>query len=805
MNLLKNLRFSWRRLLRNPWITLTVLLTLALGVGATTAIFTVDYATMLQPLPYPAPHQLVMVWSKIKGFHNVTSAGDFLDWKQNSRTFQSMAAWTEGVFNLARGDRPENVIGLYVTPGYYKVLGLSMFLGRGFLPQEGEPGQDQEVILTHGTWERLGSNRNILGTKINVDHVPRTVVGVLPAGVYDREESRLAVPLAFTPEQKGHDFHWLMVMGRLKPGVTLQQAQADMHGVTAQLAKEYPESDRGWGSYVEPLKHDFISKDEIKTLWMLLGAVGFVLLIACVNVANLLLARSMARQKEMAVRAALGAGAGAIFAQLLTESLMLAVAGGALGVGVGYAMLRGLVAVMPPGTLPSEATLTLNVPVLAFTLGATTLAGLLFGCIPAWAASRVDPAEAMKEGGRSGTGVGRNRLRRVLVVGEFALALTLLAGAGLAFHSFWNLAHVDTGVEIDHALTFQLIQPDSWPKEPAAMVAYYHRMLASIEAVPGVKSASVETGIPMEGPGFGMPFTIVGGPTYADPSQRPVSNFGMVSPEYFKTFGIRLLQGRAFTEDDTAASPRVAMVNEKFVQEFLKGKDPLRQQVEVKQLIPGMTKLGAPVAWQIVGVYHTVRSWLRGDRAEILVPFWQSPWASSGIGVRTAEAPGAMLHSIAAAVHRVDPMIALNHPQTMEEVHDTVLASDRFTLILYAVFAGIALLLAAVGIYGVMRYSVEQRAHEIAVRMALGATRGRVVRLIVTEGLILAGIGLGLGLIGAYFIGRAMQSSLYGVSAMDYRAFAAVGAVLMVAALAACGLPALRAASTEPMKVLRTE
>ena len=804
-NLLKNLRFSWRMLLRNPGITLTVLLTLALGVGANTAIFTVDYATMLQPLPYPQPNQLVMVWSRIEGYHNVVAAGDYLDWKRNNSTFAEMGAFTGGQFNLASAGKPQMVNGQYVAPGFFKMLGLPMFLGRGFLPAEGQPGNDQEVILAHSLWKRLGANRDIVGTTIKIDDLPHTVVGVLPPGVYDRERRDIYVPLAFTPDQVNHDFHWLLVMGRLKPGVTLKQAQADMNTVTAQVAKAYPKSDQGWGAYVEPLKNDFISKDEIKTLWLLLGAVGFVLLIACVNVANLLLARSMARQKEMAVRAALGAGAKTIFAQLLTESLMLAMAGGALGVGVGYAMLQGLIAVMPPGTLSSEAVLSLNIPILLFTLGATTLAGLLFGCIPAWVAARVDPGETLKEGGRAGSGVGRNRVRRSLVVGEFALALALLAGAGLAFHSFWNLAHVDLGVEIDHALTFDLVQPDSRSKEPAFLIAYYHRMLASIVAVPGVKAASVETGLPLEGSGFGMPFTIVGGPTYADPSKRPDAGFGMVTPDYFKTFGIRLLQGRTFTEDDTAASPRVAMVNEKFVQEFLKGKDPLREQVSVEQLVPGVTKLGPAVPWQIVGVYRNVRNGLRHERAEILVPFWQSPWTSAGIGVRTAEAPATMVHSIAAAVHRVDPMIALDHPQTMVEVHDEVLAGDRFTLILYATFAVIALLLAAVGIYGVMRYSVEQRSHEIAVRMALGATRGRVVRLIVLEGVVLAAIGLGVGLIGAYFIGRAMQSSLYGVSAMDYRAFAAVGAVLMIAALAACCLPALRAASTEPMKVLRTE
>jgi predicted permease len=804
-NLLRNLRFSLRMLLRNPGITLTVLLTLALGVGANTAIFTVDYATMLQPLPYPEPNQLVMVWSKIQTYHNSVSAGDYLDWKHENSTFAEMDAFTGGTFNLATAEQPEKVNGQYVAPGFFKMLGLPMFLGRGFLPEEGQPGRDGEVILTHKLWKRLGSNMHIVGTTMKIDDHPHTVVGVLPAGVYDREPADMDVPLVFTPDQVNHDFHWLLVMGRLKPGVTLKQAQQDMIAVTAHIAQVYPKSDKGWGAYVEPLKNDFMPKEEIRTLWMLLGAVAFVLLIACVNVANLLLARSMARQKEMAVRAAMGAGAKTIFAQLLTESLMLAIAGGALGVGVGYGMLRGLIAVMPAGTLSSEANLSLNVPILLFTLGATTLAGLLFGCIPAWYASRVDPAEALKEGGRSGTGVGRNRLRRLLVIGEFALALALLAGAGLAIHSFWNLTRIDLGVQTDHILTFYLPVPESRPKDPVKIIAYYRRMLASISAVPGVESVSAQTGLPLEGAGFGMPFTMAGGQTYSDPSQRPVTSFGMVTPDYFKTFGIRILQGRVFTDQDTASSVKVAMVNEEFAKEFLKGKDPLQQRAVVEQLIPGVTKLGPPVEWQIVGVYHNVRDNLRQQRAEILVPFWQIPWVSAGIGVRTAEDPGTMTKSIAAAVHSVDPLIALDNPRTMEQVRDDGLASDRFTLILFGTFAAIALLLAAVGIYGVMTFSVEQRSHEIALRMALGATRGRVVGLIVREGLLLAAVGLGVGLVGAYFIGRAMQSSLYGVSAMDYRAFLAVGLVLMMAALLACYLPALRAASTEPMKVLRTE
>ncbi|MGC2162319.1 MAG: ABC transporter permease [Silvibacterium sp.] len=805
-NLLRNLRFSWRMLLRNPGITLTVLLTLALGVGANTAIFTVDYATMLQPLPYPKPDQLMMVWSKIQTYHNGVSAGDYTDWKRENTTFEDMNAWTGSTFNMATAEQPEKVNARLITPGFMKMMGTPLFLGRDFLPEEGQPGRDHEVILTHKLWKRLGSNMHIIGTTMKLNDAPYTVVGVMPTGANDRAENEINVPLAFTPEQLNHDFHWLLVMGRLKPGVTQQQAQADMNTVTEHIAQAYPKSDKGWGAFVEPLRNDFMPKDELRTLWMLLGAVGFILLIACVNVANLLLARSMARQKEMAVRAALGANAKTIFGQLLTESLMLAVAGGALGVGVGYAMLRGLIAVMPQGTLPTEADLSLNLPILLFTLAATTLAGLLFGCVPAWVASRVDPAESLKEGGRSGTGVGRNRLRRALVIGEFALALALLAGAGLAIHSFWNLTRVDLGVRTDHILTFGLSVPDSRPKDPVKIVAYYRQMLASIAAVPGVESVSAATGTPLEGTGFGMPFTIAGGQTYSDQSQRPGARFGMITPDYFKTFGIKLLKGREFTDQDTVSSVKVAMVNEEFVKKFLQGKDPLQQRVVVEQLIPGVTKLGPPVEWQIVGVFHNVRSGdLREDNAEIEIPFWQIPWPNAGIGVRTAGDPGTMTKSIAAAVHSVDPMIALDTPQTMEQVRDDVLAGDRFTLILFGTFAAIALLLAAVGIYGVMTFSVEQRSHEIALRMALGATRGRVVGLIVREGLTLAAIGLGVGLIGAYFIGRAMQSSLYGVSALDFRAFLVVGVVLLAAALLACYLPALRAASTEPMQVLRTE
>ena len=662
------------------------------------------------------------------------------------------------------------------------------------------------IILTHKLWLKLGADRKIIGTTLRLDNQPYTVVGVQAPGDADRGQNQLTVPLVFKPEQLNHDFHWLLVMGRMKPGVTLQQARQNMDAVTAHIAQVYPRSDKGWGAKVEPLHNDFLPPERIQMLWLLLGAVGFVLLIACVNVANLLLARGMARQKELAVRSALGAARSTIFGQLLTESLMMTLAGGLLGIGVGYAMLQGLIAVMPRGTLPNEADLRLNVPILLFTLAATTLAGLLAGSAPAWYASRIDPGETMKEGGRSGMTAGKHRLRRLLVIGEFALAVALLAGAGLAVHSFWNLTRVDVGIRTDHVLTFSLPVPDARSKDPARISAYYRDILAHIGAVPGVSHATVMTGYPLYGAGFGMPFTIAGGPSYADPSQRPGAGFGMVTPDYLATLGAHLVKGRSFNEQDTADSVKVVMVNESFARKYLQGKDPFRQRVVVEELIPGVQKLGPPVEWQIVGIYQDVHAADQHQRLEeMLVPFWQIPWPQATVSVRTAENPAAMQTSIAAAVHAVDPQIALAEPKTLDQVREESLADERFTLILFGTFAAVALFLATLGIYGVVAFSVAQRSHEIALRMALGATRNRVVALVLREGSVLAAIGMGLGLIGAYFVGRAMQSMLFGVRALDFSAFASVALILLAAALLACYLPARRAASIEPMRVLRTE
>jgi putative ABC transport system permease protein len=789
----RSFRFGLRMLSKNSGLTVTVLLTLALGIGANTAMFTVNYAVFLAPLPFPHPEQLVSIQSMFQGHRDWVTAGDFRDWKEQATAFQDVNAWAGGGFNIATQEQPENVRASHVTTGFYEMMGDQFYLGRNFVPEEGSAGKDHVAILAYAMWKRLGADRNVLNTEIHLDGEPYTVVGVLAPGPRDKG-ALVSVPLVFSPNQLNHDYHWINVVARLKSGESIAQAQMEMNAIVAHTAQVYPKAGHGWSATVEPYKSASVPDSRKSTLWLLLGAVAVVLLIACVNVANLLLANGMTRQKEIAVRSALGASRPVIFSQFLTENLILAIVGGALGVGAGYIMLKALVAVMPAHTLPPQAELRLNLPVLTFTVAVSALAGLIFGCVPAWFASRIDPCESMKESGQIGAGLGHRRVRRLLVLSEFALAVTLLATAGLVIRSFWNLIQVDLGLRTGHVLTFVFVAPQSGSKEPARLINYYHRILASIESIPGVSHATVMSGMPLDVPGFNMPFSIAGQPL--DFAQRPGTVVQQITPGYFKTFGIQLIQGRAFSEQDNATSVKVAMVNEDFVRHFLKGVDPLHQRIIMQQFIPGVTELGPAVEWQIVGVYRTVRSYgPRKADAEIDIPFWQIPWDSASIGVHTAEDPESMQKSIAAAVHAVDPQMALTEVRTMDQVRNEMFADDRFTMILFLCFAFIALLLASVGIYGVMAFSVALRMRDMAVRMALGATRLHVIALVLREGLTLALVGSSIGLIGAFMMARAMQSILYGIGALDLPVFIVVLCVLLSAALLACMMPAHRAAS----------
>jgi putative ABC transport system permease protein len=804
-DLLRDIRFAFRTIRQNKTFTAIAVLALALGVGPNTAIFSVIYAVLLAPMPYPHSDRLVIVWSKIQGYRNVVATGDFLDWQRESHSFQGLWASTGFEANLGGAQGPEQVPAGQGTPGEFSGTGTRLMMGRDFLPSEDQPGKDHVVIIANRLWKRrFGADPKIIGQTIRMNSEPYTVVGVLPPGQQDRMPTQIAVPLTLKPELMNRDFHWLMVVGRLKDGVSIQQAQADMDAVTRHIGEIYPQ-DKGWGASVEPLRNDFLPKQTFTMMYLLMGGVGFVLLIACANVTNLLLAKATAREREMAVRASLGAGSGRLFRQMLSEALVVALMGGAAGVGLGWAILKLLMAYMPDQTLPSEADVTLNVPVLLFTLGATILAGLLAGCAPAFQVTRLNLNSVLKQSGRA-IGFGKHFVRRALVVAEFALALTLLAGAGLAIHSFLRLTHVDLGVRTDHVLTFYLPVPQGRLSGADKVRSFYREVLAHVAAIPGVRKVTVSSGMPVLGPGMGMPFTIAG-KAVSDPSARPGAGFQMVTPDYFDTFGIRTVMGRQLDEHDVAGSQRVAMVDESFVHLYLKGLDPLRQRLLIEEVIPGVPKLGPPLEWQIVGVYHTVVYGGRpnGDWPVIYVPFWQSPWSTARVAVRTAGDPAAITNSVAAAIRGIDPDLPVAGAETMEQVVADSHASDRFSTVLFASFAGVALLLAVLGIYGVMAFLVAQRTHEIGLRIALGAGRRHVLQMVIGEGLRLAAIGLAVGAIGAWLVGRSMQSTLYGAQSIDLAAFSVVAAILVASALLACCIPARRAAWIDPIVALRED
>jgi putative ABC transport system permease protein len=806
-NILRDARIGLRLLWKHPGFTSVAVLTLALGIAANTAIFSVIYATFFEPLPYRDAERLAMVWAKVEGGRDMVSPGDFLEWKRQASVFESLEAWTGGSANLATDGRPEHVGVGPSTPGFLAMLGYGhpLALGRTFIQDEGTVGNERVLVLSHRLWrERFGADPAIIGRSIRLDGEAHTVVGVLAPGPGDENQNELWVPLALTPtQQTDHERGWLLVMGRLKPGVTFEQANANLEGVGRRLAAAHPTTNRGRGVSVEPFRNNFLSDDTKRGLWLLLGAVAFVLLIACANVANLLLARGSARQRELAVRVSLGASRLELVRQLLTESVVLAFVGGVLGVALAAALLAVVVALMPPYMLPTEANVRLNVPVLLFTLAACGLSGVLAGLAPAWQAARANVHDTLKEGGRS-VGTAGHRLRRVLVAGEFAAALTLLAGGGLAIQSLFTLVNTDIGFRAERLLTFSLPVTQDKFANAEEIRAFYRQFLGTVEREPGVVSASVSTGIPLWGM-FVLPFEVAGAPP-TDLAQRRHARFTMVTPDYFDTLGIRIVQGRALNAQDREGSIRVAVVNETLARQLLPGIDPLTQRLIVVPPLPGTPRSPA-VEWQIVGVSADIRSSgpKEEGRAEIHVPFWQNPWPNARVAVRTAGDPSAVHQRLAAVVQSMDPNLPLADVKTMQQRVSESLASDRFNTVLFGSFAAVALLLAGFGIYGVMSFVVAQRTHEIGLRMALGADSGKVVRQVLRDGMGTAAAGTLVGSIGAYFVDRTMRGVLFGVGDLDPTAFIAVAATLLGAALLACIVPARRAASVDPMVALRQD
>ncbi len=804
----RDLRYALRTLSRSPGFTATAVLALALGIASNTAIFSVVHATFLAPLPYREPDQLVMVWSSNQGARSATAAADFIEWRRRSRAFSDLHVTGIQMVNLAGGDRPEQMISQVATPGLPGMMcaGHPLAMGRLFLEEEGTPGRDQVVILSHNLWqERFGGDPNVLGQAIRIDGKSFTVVGVLGKAPCDHLPWRLWIPRAFSPDQINREFRNVLVMGRLKRGVSLDQANADMKHVTDNLAREFPTSNTGWGASVEPLRNNFLNANTKTTLWMMLGAVGFVLLIACANVANLLLARGTARRHELAIRRALGASGRTIVRQLLTESVLLALVGGALGVGLAAAAMRVILAVMPPFLLPSEVDVRLSLPVLLFTLTASVLSGVLFGLAPAWQAARTDANATLKETARA-VGDGRHLLRHTLVVAEFALALTLLTGGGLTIQSLINIARTDLGFRSEGLFTFYLPIQDARLESAGEIDAFYREFAERVRAVGSVTSVSYSSGMPAAGAFSGIAFTIAGRPV-SDRTQRPSARFNQVSPAYFETLGIRMTRGRAFTEADRAGTVPVVIVNETFVKRYLSDVDPLTQRVVIEQFNPGVTNLGPGIERQIVGVSGDVRNVGPASESlpEIHVPFAQSTWARNWIAVRTAGDPLAVHQPIAAVVRSIDPDLPMGDVKTMEQVIAASTLSARFTTLLFGAFAFVALLLAALGIYGVVAFAVAQRTHEIGLRIALGAGRAQVVGQVLRDGMRMALFGTLIGSVGAYFVARGMRGMVPGVGPGDPTAFIVVVATLIGAALVACLAPASRAAAVDPMTALRQE
>ncbi len=803
-NLYKDIRYGFRILLKNPGFMAVVVLVLALGIGANTAIFSVVHAVLLRPLPYPQPDRLVIMTEKDRdGDRMGVAYPNYEDWRERAVSFEDMASGRSQSFNLTGIDQPTRLQGRTVNWNFFQLLGVKPQLGRLFEAQDDKPDAAPTAMISTGLWkEKFGSDPDIIDKTIRIDGKPFTVIGVLPPGFQFLRRDDLYVPIGLLLTQsfglldRGNHFG-LSVLARLKSGVTVEQARKEIELLAAQLESEYPNTNSGNGAMVQKLD-DRLVEDIRPALLVLLAAVGFVLLIACVNVANLMLMRASERHKEIAIRLALGAGRMRIIRQLLSESLLISVLGGAAGLLIGVWAMDGLIALAPQNT-PRLDQVRMNTTVLIFTLCTSLLTGLLFGLFPALHASRADLNSTLKEGGRSIAGSSRERMRKVLLVAEVALALVLLAGAGLMLRTVSQLTRVDPGFNAERLLTTQFTLPANTYNEETRR-AFYRECLGRVEAVPGVISAALTLSLPIDGSNWNSVFIAIDKPV-PPRAELPSSAFTPVSANYFEAMGIRLLEGRAFSEADGADAPRVTVINETLARRLWPGENPIGKQIK-----QGWPENKTPVR-EVVGVVSDVK--LNGVDHETplqaYLPLAQETAGSLALVARTTGNPLALASTIEQAIRSVDKDLPVYGTSSMDQLMGSAIAQQQLTMVLLAGFALLALVLAAVGIYGVMSYSVSQRTHEIGIRMALGAQSSDVLRMVVKQGLMLTTAGVGLGLVAAFFLTRLMASLLYGVSATDPLTFALISLLLTGVALGACFVPARRATKVDPMIALRYE
>ena len=796
----QDLRYGARRLLKTPAFTLIAVITLALGIGATSTLFSVVNGILLRPLPYQDSERLMLVSevSSKRGPMGGISFPNLLDWREQNHVFTGIAAWGSGGYTLTGTGEPEQLPGSGISYNTFEVLGVPPALGRTFSAEEDRPDHDLVVILGHALWERrFGANPEIIGQKIMINNRSRTVIGVMPPGFKFPEIAELWVPLALDTRRWTRNDHGLGCIARLKSGITPAQAQADMNNVARRIEEQNPITNEGMGVTLA-LLHEGLVRDYRKALLILLGVVGLVLLIACANVANLLLARASVRQKEVAIRAALGAHRWRIFRQLLTESFLLGVTGGALGLGLAFWGLDLLLAAIPID-LPFWMKINIDNSVLGFTAGISLLTGLIFGTAPALQATQVDLNKSLKEGGRNATGASHHQLRRLLVIAEVGLSLILLIGAGLMMRSFLRLQQVKPGYNPENVLTMRVGLPGSRYDTPEKRYAFFKELLDRAGKLSGVQAAGATSNLPLIG-GWGRSLTVEGFPVLSV-GQAPMIRHHVITPDYFKAIGIPILQGRDFTDADTREGPKVTIIDERLAHEYWPGQSPLGKRIRF-----GPPEDNEP--WHtIVGVVGNVKneSLSLTQSKSVYLPHAEISLAGMGLAVRAAASPESLAAAIRNQVKEMDANIPLAQVRTMTEVISRSIWQPRLYAILFGVFAGVALLLASVGIYGVMSYSVAQRTHEIGIRVALGARRGDVLRLVVVQGMTLTFAGIVIGLAFALALTRLMQSMLFEVSTADPVTFGLVAFLLVLIALLACYLPARRATKVDPIVALRFE
>jgi len=799
----KDLRYGVRMLFKSPGFALVAVLTLALGIGANTAIFSVVDAMLLRPLPYPEPDRLVRIWESSLKLHsprNVVNPRNFLDWRDQSHSFEAMAAVVDHMTNLNVNGHPMAVQSLTVSPEFFSILHVPPFLGRALVPEDGMRGRNQVVVLSYQFWRRqFGASPSVLGEDIEVDGLRCPVVGVMPQTFsFPNSRAELWLPAALDREDESEGGRFMSVVARLKPGVTLDQAQQDMIRVTNFTAEARPNYNKNWSASVVPMLED-ATEGVSRPLWVLLASVGFLLLIACANLANLLLMRATTRLREIAVRSALGASRGRIVQQLLVESLLLSLAGMAAGLFFAYFGLNALLALIPANApLPRTEPIAIDARVFLFTLGVSLLTAVIFGLVPSLRLSRVDLQNILTQGTLRGGVGGHLLLRRSLVVAEVALALILSVGAGLMLRSFARLMSVDPGFNTEHLVTMHIWTSPSRYGDDRHRSQYVDKILTEIRHTPGVRAAASVHFLPLTERTSGSCFSPADQPP-PTPAESPDAQFLIITSDYFKTMGTSVLSGREFNERDQFGGSPVAVVNQAFVRKFSPNQDILGKQLRVCWTIQ------KPV--EVIGVVADARQEVlqQSPQPTIFLCNTQAPMYFASLVVRAYGDARQIMREAELAVHRVDPDQAVSDLQTMESVFSDSVSAPRFQLVLLLVFAGIALALAVIGVYGVVAYSVTQRTQEIGIRVALGARAGDVVQMVLQEAVLLAGLAVVLGLSGAFALTRLLQSLLFEVTPTDPVTLGVVATAVLFVAITSAFVPARRAVRVNPMIALRHE